>query len=230
MTHLFEDIVTDTELICGFCGKKFHKGQVYPIEDKLFTGEWAFKLHKEDHDIVQEILKMNRSVTGLTEVQETLIPLLYEGLKDDEIAARMKITPSTVRNHRFRLREKEKQARMFLAVMEKLQLNKGYEVVPHRGATMVDDRYQIDLKEQEKVLKTYFNEEGALTSMPTKEKKKLIVLRQISTYFKVGKTYTEKEVNRILSRVYEDHVYLRRSLVEYGFLDRTRDGSVYILK
>ena len=43
-------------------------------------------------------------------------------------------------------------------------------------------------------------------------------------------TYSEKEVNKILSRVYEDYVLLRRYLIEYGFLDRTRDGAVYFLK
>jgi len=67
-------------------------------------------------------------------------------------------------------------------------------------------------------------------SFPAREKKKIVVLRRISTYFKEGVTYSEKEVNRILSRVYEDHVLLRRYLIEYGFLDRTRDGAVYFLK
>lgn len=228
--YMFEDSETKTEWVCGYCGERFHKGQVYPIEEKFYTAEWAFKMHKEQHDVLQEVLKLPRSVTGLTEVQEVLLPLLYEGLKDEEIAGRLNISKSTVRNHRFRLREKEKQARIFLAVMEKLQLNHGEEILPHKGATMVDDRYQTDRKEEERILKTYFTEEGALSSFPAREKKKIVVLRKISTYFKEGTTYTEKEVNRILMRVYEDHVLLRRYLIEYGFLDRTRDGSVYFLK
>lgn len=230
MMNVFEDMETETEWVCGFCDKRYHKGQVYPIGEKFYTAEWAFKLHKDEHDIVEEILKLPRTATGLTEVQETLIPLLYAGMKDEEIASRMSISQSTVRNHRFRLREKEKQARMFLAVMEKLNLKHGDEVVPHKGATMLDDRYQTNLKEQEKILKTYFTDEGALLSFPAREKKKIVVLRRISTYFKEGVTYSEKEVNRILSRVYEDHVLLRRYLIEYGFLDRTRDGAVYFLK
>lgn len=227
---MYEDVETETKWICGFCSKEYHKGQVFPIGEKFYNAEWAFKLHKNEHDIVEEILKLPRTATGLTEVQEVLIPLLHAGLKDEEIASRMKISESTVRNHRFRLREKEKQARMFLAVMEKLHLKHGDEVEPHRGATMLDDRYQTDRKEQEKILKTYFNDEGALLSFPAREKKKIVVLRKISTYFKEGVTYSEKEVNKILSRVYEDHVLLRRYLIEYGFLDRTRDGAVYFLK
>lgn len=39
--------------------------------------------------------------------------------------------------------------------------------------------------------------------------------------------YSEKEVNRILQRMYDDYVTLRRALVEYGFLDRSNDCSVY---
>lgn len=230
MISSFDVKETEDELICGICGEKFHKGQIYPQDDKFFTAAWAFKMHQEQHNILEEVLKLPRSVTGLTEVQEILLPLLYEGLKDEEIAVRMNISKSTVRNHKFRLREKEKQAKNFLTIMEKLQLKHDEEVLPHKGATMVDDRYQTNQKEQEKVLETYFTSEGALRSFPAREKKKIIVLRKISSYFNEGVTYTEKEVNRILSRIYEDHVLLRRYLIEYGFLDRTRDGSVYILK
>ncbi len=71
-------------------------------------------------------------------------------------------------------------------------------------------------------------EEGAIKVFPSKEKKKIVLLRKISEHFKVGTQYSEKEVNRILERIYEDHVLLRRYLIEYGFLDRTRNGSIYI--
>ena len=36
-----------------------------------------------------------------------------------------------------------------------------------------------------------------------------------------------KEVNRLLGRIYEDFPYLRRLLIEYGFLERTASGSAY---
>jgi hypothetical protein len=55
-------------------------------------------------------------------------------------------------------------------------------------------------------------------------------LEEISKNFSKGKTYSEKEVNRILQRVYEDYVSLRRALVEYGFIERTNDGRKYWLK
>lgn len=42
--------------------------------------------------------------------------------------------------------------------------------------------------------------------------------------------YSEREVNRILKRIYEDYANLRRALIEYGFIDRTNDGSSYWVK
>ena len=50
---------------------------------------------------------------GLSEVQLELLRMLAEGCTDKEIAAQKRVSPSTVRNHRFKLREKERQARLF---------------------------------------------------------------------------------------------------------------------
>lgn len=42
-----------------------------------------------------------------------------------------------------------------------------------------------------------------------------------------GERYTESELNAILSSVSDDHVLIRRCLVDYGFVSRVRDGSAY---
>src|SRR5690606_32429904 len=122
---------------------------------KFYTGKWMMTKHLENHDLVEEILKLPRSATGLTEVLETLIPLMYQGKKDQEIAEVLKISPSTVRNHRFRLREKEKQARLFIILMEQLEMKTDDLITPHRGATVLDDRYQITKEEEQKVLQIH---------------------------------------------------------------------------
>ena len=92
---------------------------------------------------------------------------------------------------------------------------------------MVDDRYGITAAEREKTVKTYFDETGALRQIPVKEKKKIIVLREIMKNFRAEKAYSEKEINRVLGRIHADYATLRRALVEYGFMDRTPDGSIY---
>jgi hypothetical protein len=143
---------------------------------------------------------------------------------------------STVRNHRFILRQKEKQAKVLLAIMELLRENtpdKKQDFIPiHRSATMVDERFAITGQEYEDILTAYFPEgpQGILKSFPRKEKRKIAILRHIAGKFQPGRTYTEKEVNAILKDTFADYVTLRRYLIEYGFLDRKNDGSSYWVK
>lgn len=57
-----------------------------------------------------------------------------------------------------------------------------------------------------------------------------MILRKIAENFKPGTKYTETEVNRILKRINDDFPYIRRLMIEYGFLDRTSDCSSYWIK
>ena len=69
--------------------------------------------------------------------------------------------------------------------------------------------------------------DGPLSVFPSKQKKKVTVLRHLLKRFDVRREYTEKEVNEILKTAYPDYVTLRRYLIEYGFMGRVRDGSRY---
>ena len=70
-----------------------------------------------------------------------------------------------------------------------------------------------------------------LKNFPAKEKKKIVVLVEIAGQFRRDVSYTEKEVNALLAEIYpEDYVTLRRYLIEYGFMDRTQNGSAYWLR
>lgn len=61
--------------------------------------------------------------------------------------------------------------------------------------------------------------------MPTAPAKRRIVFDWLAGRFDVGRHYTEAEVNELLDGHVEDHVSLRRALVDEGFLDR--DGREY---
>lgn len=67
-----------------------------------------------------------------------------------------------------------------------------------------------------------FFSDGRLTSIPVKRKKRVAVLRRLMTGFEPGRDYDEREVNEILGRAHEDVATLRRELVGYGFLGRSR--------
>ncbi|WP_230208905.1 DUF2087 domain-containing protein [Nostocoides sp. HKS02] len=59
--------------------------------------------------------------------------------------------------------------------------------------------------------------------MPTKVRKRLVVLDLIAQEFEVGRTYAETEANAVLRGFHPDVAALRRYLVEEEFLER-RDG------
>lgn len=77
------------------------------------------------------------------------------------------------------------------------------------------------------IMKRFFSEDKTLRSLPSKHLTRFYVLKEISSRFKRNHVYTETEINKILMKVYKDNVALRRYLVDYGFLKRTKDGSEY---
>ncbi|PFK43904.1 transcriptional regulator [Bacillus cereus] len=234
--YIFEE---DTEeYICLACGEKFIKGVIYQNQNVLYEAEKFVQLHIENEhtSMFEYLLNLDKKFTGLTDLQKKMVQFFYMGLNDKEIVKEMEGgSTSTIRNHRFTLREKMKQAKVFLALMElSEEKSKAHpKFLPiHRTATMVDDRYNITEDENDEVLKLHFTEglDGPLVKFPKKQKRKLIILRHLVKKFDSNKKYTEKEVNQILENVYSDFVTLRRYLIEYGFLDRTADGSKYWVK
>ncbi|MGO9309839.1 MAG: metalloregulator ArsR/SmtB family transcription factor [Spirochaetia bacterium] len=88
------------------------------------------------------------------------------------------------------------------------------------------DRASFDRK----VLASFTGPDGRFTAFPTQEKKFLVLLRHVLREFRPGVRYSEKKVNEALSRYSEDTARLRRSLVEFGFMDREGGGRDYWLK
>ena len=244
--HEVEDIArgwyeADGKYVCLVCGAEFEQGRIYSVGEALYDAHGAVRLHVQGHGGMAEyLLGQEVGLTGLSEVQAQLLQLVAAGKSDAQIAKEMGIAHSTVRNHRFKLREKEKQAKVFLALMQAMERktknpigrSDGVEIVEvPMTAKMIDDRYGITESEKKKTIATYFDENGALKQMPAREKKKIIVLYEIVRNFKPGQAYSEAEVNRVLKRIYEaDFPTIRRYLIEYGFLERSRDCSVYRLK
>ena len=117
---------------CLLCGQYFAKGEIYPLHGKLFDAQKAVVLHiQEAHQsVLTHLLKMSPSAIGLSELQLELVNLFAGGLSDKEIANYLGVAGSTIRNHRYKLREKEKQAKIFLTIMELLEekQSKGYKV------------------------------------------------------------------------------------------------------
>lgn len=223
---------------CLLCSKRAEAGIIYPESGVLYEAERYMKWHiQHAHISVFHYLSgLDKKLTGLTDHQNSMLKLFYEGKNDNEVQQAMGIgSSSTIRNHRFGLKEKERQAKVFLTMMELLKEKDQYAptfVDIHKTATMVDERYNVTQDEYDQIVKKYFPDgtSGKLTSFSQQEKHKFVVLREIAKRFEQDRFYGEKEVNELLKPVFHDYVKVRRYLIEYGFLDREPDGSQYWLK
>lgn len=72
-----------------------------------------------------------------------------------------------------------------------------------------------------KVLKS-FMPDGYCEQMPAQLKKRMIVYREIFSRFEPGRSYTEKEVNAIISAMHEDYCTVRRGFVGMGWMERSK--------
>jgi DNA-binding CsgD family transcriptional regulator len=231
----------DSSFICIHCGRSFNTDEVFKIGDKFFGAATAVRMHiqTEHKNKLNELIDSENKYLSLTDNQKALLILFGSGLSDNEIAKQLNVTPSTVRHQKFIFREKAKSAKIYLAVWDmaasglyKIKNTDGNELLPlHGGAKMVDERYVITEEENKKILEGVFEslEPLKLKVFSAKEKKKIVILRKIAEQFEKNRQYSEKEVNGILSDIFEDYVTLRRYLIEYGYMERTRDCKTYWL-
>lgn len=232
----------DKSYRCLFCDRVFYETEVYPVDGRFFTAETAIKAHINSvhADRISELIHSDSKYLSLTDNQKDLLASFSLGLSDKEIAAKLGVSPSTVRHQKFMFKEKARAAKMYLAlwemVVKQMEQSKNPEkkiLIPiHDHATMVDDRYVITEEENEQILRNAFIslEPLVLKHFPVKEKKKIAILRKIAAEFVKNRQYSEKEINAILKPVFADYVTIRRYLIEYGYMDRTRDCSAYWLK
>jgi len=78
-----------------------------------------------------------------------------------------------------------------------------------------------------KVVRDYVRKDGSLKTIPAQLKKLQAILRYVVKAFKVGKRYSEKQVNEILRDYHEDTASLRRELVGFGLMKREGGGGEY---
>lgn len=227
--------------ICAVCGREYENGEIFQRGGRFFDARKMAELHvgEEHGGMLAVLMAMEKRYTGLTENQKELLTLLHDGLGDREIAERTGTAASTVRHQRFMFREKMKQAKIFLAICE-LAFEGRHQgggtpdretdfMEIHRGATMVDERYMVTISEEEEIIKNMFSSLNPLKLklLSPKEKKKIVILKRIAAEFQTDRRYSEKEINAVLQGIYEDFATVRRYLIEYGFMDRAKDGSEY---
>lgn len=116
--------------VCLLCGERIEKGIIYSVEGVLYEAGRYIRIHIDQvHESVFDYLsQLDKKITGLTEHQTRLIRLFHQGKSDAEVQRELGIgSASTIRNHRFSLKEKERQSRVYLVLMELLKEKNQHE-------------------------------------------------------------------------------------------------------
>ena len=73
------------------------------------------------------------------------------------------------------------------------------------------------------MLRSFFDEDGRLRTIPSQRKKRLIVLERLAEAFEPGRAYSEREVNLTIADFHDDFCTLRREMVDEHLMSR-EDG------
>lgn len=216
---------------CLYCEQSFDDRFVYPISgsnNQLARAEGAmiYHLKHQHHGPFEALINLDKNQTGLSETQKNFLSLFFKGFDDQAIAEQLSITTSAVRNHRFKFKEKKRQAKILLALLEAIDEKEQNNFVAN-SLIDSDERFVSTKEEREKVFNVFLDENGKATQIPKKEKKRIILIQKLAENFASEKPYTEKEVNEIIAKMFDDYVTIRRYLIEYGILGRTVDGTTY---
>ena len=150
----------------------------------------------------------------------------------EELAALLKLKPSTVSHHLSKLSEAglvNSHAESYYSVYQldrKVLEEKSRTIFSNEELSTVASEVDVDAYDS-KVVKDFTKRDGSLKTIPAQQKKLEAVLRHVVKSFNVGKRYSEKRVNEILSQYHEDTATLRRELIGYGLMEREGGGGEY---
>jgi hypothetical protein len=90
------------------------------------------------------------------------------------------------------------------------------EASPERQRPSLDDA----TPEQAAVLRNFVDADGRIRELPARAAKRDLVLEYVAERINPDRQYSEREINELLVAIYDDHVTLRRYLVDAGLLER----------
>jgi predicted transcriptional regulator len=150
----------------------------------------------------------------------------------EELAEMLQLKPSTVSHHLARLSEAGLVTARSESYYNVYQLDQA--VLEQKARTMFSNgelssvAAEVDVEAYDKkVIRDYTRRDGSLKTLPSQRKKLEAVLRYVVKAFDMDKHYSEKQVNDILKRYYDDTATLRRELVGFGLMQREGGGGEY---
>lgn len=149
----------------------------------------------------------------------------------EELAALLGLKASTVSHHLSRLSavglvSARAEGYYNIYQLEESALQKTRLLFSRKDLVSVAAGVDVDSYDR-KVIKDFTRLDGSLKEIPAQRKKLEAILRYVVRDFEPGKRYSEKQVNKILSRFHEDTASLRRELVGVKLMEREAVGGEY---
>lgn len=150
----------------------------------------------------------------------------------EELAALLKLKPSTVSHHLAKLTQvglvsaRTESYYNVYRLEEKALEEKTRRLLSREDFSTAIADVDLDTYDR-KVVADYTRKDGSLKTIPAQRKKLEAVLRYVVKAFEPDKHYSEKKVNEILSGYHEDTASLRRELVGFGLMKREGGGGDY---
>jgi predicted transcriptional regulator len=150
----------------------------------------------------------------------------------EELASLLNLKPSTISHHLARLTKaglvnmRTESYYSMYEVDQKMLEEKSRNLFSKENLSSVASEVDANAYDK-KVIKDFTHRDGRLKTIPAQRKKLEAILRYVVQAFDVGKRYSEKRVNEILSKYHEDTATLRRELVGYKLMEREGGGGEY---
>ena len=164
--------------------------------------------------------------------------LAQQAYNGEQLAALLELSESTVSHHLSYLVHVglvSAEAQGYYSVYT-LRLDKIHKIaqqlmsrdeLPKLAAGVNMDAYD------EKIVANFMTADGRIKSFPSQLKKFEVLVRYVAKRMAQeldpAARYTEKQINEYLAKLNPDTSYLRRSLVDYGYLGRDSGGREYWL-
>jgi len=182
-------------------------------------------------EALQELLPFLKALADASRLR--IVGLLAsQSLTVEQMAEMLNLRPSTVSHHLSQLASvglvsarAESYYNIYsleMGALEKLAKS----LLEHESLPAV--AADVDMQAYDrKIIRDYSLPDGHFKALPVQRKKLEAVLRYVLRSFTPGVHYSEKQVNDILRRFYEDTATLRRELVGYHMLARQGGGGDY---
>ncbi|MBR2740289.1 MAG: metalloregulator ArsR/SmtB family transcription factor [Oscillospiraceae bacterium] len=176
----------------------------------------------------ENALRIFKSLSDMSRLR--IVQSLSKGeMYTELLAERLDLTPSTVSFHMKKLEEagivsSRKEQYYTVYSLNKDVLDESLFSVAASEPEKVDEQQKREEEYRRKVIESFFDG-GKLRSIPVQRKKKVICYEVIAEKFDIGKEYSEKELDGIISQIHEDYCTIRRDMISEGML--TRDGGIY---